>query len=80
MRDRVGPGQQKWVDDRISEIQRAIDYGRFVDEYNRAVDFYNRQQFAEAAEVLEQLLETLPEGRESDDARALLNDTLAAQK
>ena len=76
MRVRVGPGQQEWVDDRISEIQRAIDYGHFVDEYNRAVDFYNRQQFTEAAEVLEQLLETLPQGRESDDARALLDDAL----
>lgn len=80
MRDRVGPDQRDWVDDRIREIQRVIDHGRFVDEYNRAVDFYNRQQFAEAVDVLEKLLETLPEGRESADARALLEDALAAQE
>jgi tetratricopeptide (TPR) repeat protein len=77
MRGNAGPEQQEWIDDRTRQIQRAIDYGRFVDEYNRAVDFYNRQRFVEAVKVLERLLATLPEGHEADEARALLNDALA---
>lgn len=80
MRDSVGPAQREWIDDRVREIERVVNYGRFVDDYNRAVDLYNQQSFDEAVKVLQRLLETLPEGRESDDARALLNDALAAQE
>jgi tetratricopeptide (TPR) repeat protein len=80
MRGRVGPAQQEWIDDKIREIERVVDHGRFVDEYNRAVDLYNQQHYDEAVMVLERLLETLPEGPESNDARALLDDALAAQR
>lgn len=76
MRGRVGQLGRAWLDERISEIRRTVDYNRFVDEYNRAVDFYNRKQFGEAVRVLEALLATLPEGQESESARALLDDAL----
>jgi tetratricopeptide (TPR) repeat protein len=33
MRGNAGPEQQEWIDDRTRQIQRAIDYGRFVDEW-----------------------------------------------
>ena len=76
MRDRLGIEQRKWLDERISEIKRTLNYNRYVDEYNRAVDFYNQHRFDDAIAVLEKLLATLPEGRESESARSLLNDAL----
>ena len=78
MRDRLGIEQRKWLDERISEIKRTLDYNRYVDEYNRAVDFYNQRRFDDVIAVLEKLLATLPEGRESESARSLLNDALKA--
>jgi tetratricopeptide (TPR) repeat protein len=80
MRGRLGVERQEWLDDRIREIRRTIDYNRYIDEYNRAVDLYNQKQYGEAVRVLETLLATLPEGRESESARALLKDALRAQK
>jgi tetratricopeptide (TPR) repeat protein len=77
MRAGAGSMHRGWFDDRIREIQRVIDHGRFVDEYNRAVDRYNQKRFREAVEILESLLKTLPEGRDAQDARALLDDALA---
>jgi len=76
MRDRLGIEQRKWLDERISEIKRTLNYNRYVDDYNRAVDFYNQRRFDDAIAVLEKLLATLPEGRESESARSLLNDAL----
>lgn len=78
MRLRVGIEQQEWLDDRIREIRRAVDYNRYVDQYNRAVDFYNKQRYEEVVRVLEVLLTTLTEGRESDSVKALLDDALKA--
>jgi tetratricopeptide (TPR) repeat protein len=80
MRSRIGPRQQEWLDGRIRDIQRTLDYNRYVDEYNRAVDFYNGKQFAEAARVLEKLLATLPDGRESDSVRSLLGEAREAMR
>jgi tetratricopeptide (TPR) repeat protein len=80
MRGRVDARQQAWFDGRMREIRRVVDYNRYVDEYNRAVDLYNQQQYGEAVEVLDQLLAILPEGRESDSARALLADVLEAMR
>ena len=80
MRGGLGIEQQEWLDDRIGEIQRTLDYNRYVDEYNRAVEFYNLRQYGEAVRVIEELLATLPEGRESESAKALLNDALGALK
>jgi tetratricopeptide (TPR) repeat protein len=78
MRGRLGIEQQEWLDDRIAEIQQAVDYNRYVDEYNRAVELYNLRRYREAVRVLEGLLATLPEGRESEAVKALLNDALEA--
>jgi tetratricopeptide (TPR) repeat protein len=77
MRDGAAPLHREWFDDRIQEIQRVIDHGNFVDEYNRAVDLYNQKHFGEAVKILRRLLETLPEGSDSEDARVLLDDALA---
>jgi tetratricopeptide (TPR) repeat protein len=78
MRERLGPEQKEWLDDRIAEIQRTLDYNRYVDEYNRAVEFYNSRQFREAVQILEDLLATLPEGREAKSVKALLDDAREA--
>lgn len=80
MRGRLGPEQMEWLDDRIVEIQRTLDYNRYVDEYNRAVDFYNERRYEDAIQVLRTLIPTLPEGREAESAKALLKDALEAQR
>jgi len=78
MRDRVGTDQQEWLNDRIREIRRTLDYNLFLDQYNRAVDFYNKRQYEDAVQVLEVLISTLPKGRESESVKALLDDALEA--
>ena len=80
MRARVGIEQEEWLDERIGELRRAMNYNRFVDEYNRAVEFYNLRRYPEAVSVLEGLIKTLPEGRESESAKALLEDALRGRK
>ncbi|MCG6948679.1 MAG: DUF1570 domain-containing protein [Acidobacteria bacterium] len=80
MRTRVGGEQQEWLDGRIREIRRTLDYNRFVDEYNRAIDAYNQRRYGETVDILEALIATLGEGRELDSAQALLEDTRAAMK
>jgi len=78
MRGRLGIDQQEWLDDRIREIRRTLDYNLFVDQYNRAVDLYNNRQYEDAVQVLEALISTLPKGRESESVKALLDDALEA--
>ena len=78
MRGRLGTEQQEWLDDRIAEIHRTLNYNRYVDGYNRAVESYNSRQFAAAVRILEELLATLPEGRESESVKAFLSDALEA--
>jgi tetratricopeptide (TPR) repeat protein len=80
MRDRVSGDRLQWLDERIGEIQRTLNYNRFVDDYNRAVDLYNQEEYDEAMALLEALLEVLPDGYEADSARALLEDTQAARE
>ncbi len=78
MRSRVSAESRQWLEDRIREVRRTVDYNRYVDEYNRAVDHYNRKEYGEAVRVLEALLDVLPEGREAESAQALLDDARAA--
>ena len=78
MRPKVDIEQQEWLDDRIRELQHAVDYNRYVDQYNRAVDFFNTRQYEDVVRVLEVLLPTLPKGRESESVKALLNDAIRA--
>lgn len=80
MRDRVGFERREWLEDRIAEVRRTLDYNRFVDEYNRAVELYNVRKYDEAIDLLEALLETLPEGGEANSAQALLDDAIAAKR
>jgi tetratricopeptide (TPR) repeat protein len=74
MRDGSSGVRQGWIDRKIAEIQRAIDYNHFVDSYNRAVELYNRREFAEAIRVLEELLAELPEGPDAVAVRSLLEE------
>ena len=78
MRPMLGVDQLQWLDGRISEIRRTLDYNRFVDDYNRAVDLYNDEDYGAAIRLLESLLATLPEGYEANSAHALLDDALVA--
>jgi tetratricopeptide (TPR) repeat protein len=78
MRERLGPEQKEWLDERVAEIRRTLQYNRYVDEYNRAVDFYNSRKFRESVQILEDLLATLPDGREAESVKSLLNDAREA--
>jgi tetratricopeptide (TPR) repeat protein len=78
MRLRVGIEQQEWLDGRIREIQRAVDYNRYVDQYNLAVELYNNRKYKDVVQVLEALLATLSDGPEAESATALLSDALEA--
>jgi TolA-binding protein len=80
MRDRVGAERREWLEDRIAEVRRTLDYNRFVDGYNRAVELYNDRRYDDAINLLEELLESLPEGNEADSAQALLDDAVAARR
>jgi tetratricopeptide (TPR) repeat protein len=66
--------QQRWLDSKIAEVERNVEYNRYVDSYNRAVDLINRGDYADAIELLEKLLSSLPEGPKARSTRALLED------
>jgi tetratricopeptide (TPR) repeat protein len=78
IRERCDGPQRRWVEAKIDELQRTIDYNRFVEGYNRAVDLYNRGEHEGAAVVLEELIPALPDGAERDSALELLRETKAA--
>jgi predicted Zn-dependent protease len=69
---RVSADDRSWIDVKISEIRRARDHNRFAEAYNGAVDAWNAGRPAAAEIVLIDLLETLPDGPDADEARALL--------
>jgi tetratricopeptide (TPR) repeat protein len=77
MRDGSSGARQGWIDRKILEIRRAIEYNRFVDGYNQAVDLYNTEKFVEAIRVLEELLADLPEGPDAVAVRSLLAEARA---
>jgi tetratricopeptide (TPR) repeat protein len=80
LRSRLGEAQQRWLDDRVAEVQRTIDYNRFVDAYNEAVDYYNQRRYDQAVEVLEEYLATGPENGKARAARSLLDDARSAME
>jgi tetratricopeptide (TPR) repeat protein len=80
VRGRTPESRRDWVDKKISELEATLDYNRYVDRYNRAVDLYNRRHYDAAAELLEELLPSLPEGFQADSVRSLLDDARSAER
>lgn len=78
VRGRTPESRRDWVDAKIRELEATLDYNRYVDRYNRAVDLYNRRHYDAAAELLEELLPSLPEGPHAESARSLLDDARSA--
>jgi tetratricopeptide (TPR) repeat protein len=62
----------KWLDRKISEIDSALSYNRFVESYNRAVDLYNQGQLEAARKVLQAALDDNPGDSEAVLARDML--------
>jgi len=77
IRERSSGAQQRWLDQKIGELERNVQYNRYVDSHNRAVDLLNRGDYAGAIELLEGLLSTLPEGPKARSVRLLLDDARA---
>jgi tetratricopeptide (TPR) repeat protein len=69
---RVSADDRSWIDVKISEIRRARNHNRFAEAYNSAVDEWNAGRAAAAETILTDLLTTLPDGPDADEARALL--------
>jgi tetratricopeptide (TPR) repeat protein len=78
LQDGLEGESRQWVDAKIDEIEAVIGYNHFVEQYNLAVDLFNKEQFDEAAALLERLLASLPEGAQREHARELLEDTRQA--
>ncbi len=57
---------------RIGEIQAALSFNRFVDQYNQAVALANKGDVRGAVAILEPLAETTPNPTQADQARRLL--------
>ena len=66
--------QLRWLDRKIEELERNVEYNRYVESYNQAVDLINQGNYADAIELLEELLTTLPEGPKARSIRVLLDD------
>lgn len=72
-----GPGQ-RWLDAKILELQRTLDYNAYVETYNTAVELYNRQEFDRVLNILDRFLATQPEGPQAASVSALMDDARAA--
>jgi tetratricopeptide (TPR) repeat protein len=82
IRDSSTGSQTRWIDGKIEELQRALDYNLYVDGYNEAVDLFNEEKYSAAIEVLDELLRALPAGPQAQSAKALRNEArelMAAQ-
>lgn len=79
LRVRTSAEQRLWVDSKLREVRRAVEYNRFVEAYNRAVTLYNAGDYSRAIAVLEELLSGLEEGPDAAAARQLLDDSRSAQ-
>jgi tetratricopeptide (TPR) repeat protein len=79
VRGRSPESRRPWIDAKIRELEATLEYNRYVDGYNRAVELFNGGQFKSAAEVLEQLIGSLPDGPHAESARTLLEDARRAE-
>ncbi|MEJ2188841.1 MAG: tetratricopeptide repeat protein, partial [Acidobacteriota bacterium] len=80
LRARTSGEQRLWVDSKLREVRRAVEYNRFVEAYNRAITLYNDGDYSRAIAVLEELLSGLEEGPDAAAARQLLDDSRSAQE
>ncbi len=76
--DRSSGARNRWIDNKILELQRTLDYNDYVEIYNAAVEFYNRQEFDRAISLLDEFLATQPEGPQATSARSLRSDAQRA--
>jgi FimV-like protein len=69
--------QLRWLDQKIRELERNVQYNRYVDSYNHAVDLLDQGDYTGAIGLLEELLTTLPEGPQARSLRVLLDNARA---
>ena len=79
LHERSPESRRPWIDSKIRELEATLEYNRYVDGYNQAVELYNDGKFEQAAEVLEQLIASLPDGPQTESARVLLEDARRAE-
>jgi len=65
---------------RIDEVRSALNFNRFVDDYNRAVELANRGDVQGAIALLEPLLETTQDSFQLEQARTLLQKLKGPRK
>jgi tetratricopeptide (TPR) repeat protein len=79
IRDRTAGPQRRWIENKITELQRTIDYNTFVDTYNTAVELYNRQEFKKVVTLLDEYLgSSSADSPQAASARSLRRDALRA--
>ncbi|HSS49886.1 MAG TPA: tetratricopeptide repeat protein [Thermoanaerobaculia bacterium] len=66
------PERRRALELRIDEIQKALDFNRFVAGYNQAVELANRGDVQGAVAILEPLVETVRDPTQAEQARKLL--------
>jgi tetratricopeptide (TPR) repeat protein len=66
------PERRRTLELRIDEIRKALDFNRFVAEYNRAVELANRGDVQGAMAILAPLAETVRDPVQAEQARNLL--------
>lgn len=66
------PERRRTLELRIDEIQKALDFNRFVAGYNQAVELVNRGDVQGAVAILTPLAETVRDPIQAEQARNLL--------
>jgi Flp pilus assembly protein TadD len=66
------PERRRTLELRIDEIQKALDFNRFIAGYNQAVELVNRGDVQGAVAILTPLAETVRDPTQAEQARNLL--------
>jgi tetratricopeptide (TPR) repeat protein len=74
------PGRKAATEVRLEEVRRALDYNRFVEQYNQAVNLANQGNTKGAIAILEPLIETVKDPNQAEQGRALLGRLKAPGK
>jgi len=64
--------RREQLEQRIDEIQHALDFKTFVERYNQAIELANRGNVKGAIAILETLLTTTPDPAQVERARTLI--------
>lgn len=76
-----GSKEERWIAEKIAEIERAHARGRFAERFNEALGHLERGDARTACRLLEELLATLPEdSAEAQRTRQLLEKARAELK